>query len=351
MNIYIPNIDFSLIDKRHLFIATRPFYLKSSWGNDKDLKEKWGISDVFNYTNDINNAHVLFVPKPINFYSRRELKEINQLCRKQNIKGYGFITGDSSDVFPNFDYLIYFRVGGFSKQLPENNIGLPVALSDIYQSLYQDKVFEVREKQELPNIGFCGHASIATKKKWKDKLGFVKKNIFRFIKNPFRLDYEPLFASAFQRFKLLKSLETSSVLETNFIYRKEYRAGATTKQMREKTNKEYYENIRQSDFILCVRGSGNFSVRLYETLMMGRIPIFIDTNCLLPFIDKIDWKKHMVLVPWDRRNEITQIVTDFHNKLSPEEFKELQYSNRLLWKNSLSLAGIFEYIRNKTIEK
>ena len=34
---------------------------------------------------------------------------------------------------------------------------------------------------------------------------------------------------------------------------------------------------------LCVRGFGNFSFRLGETLMMGRIPILIDTECILPF--------------------------------------------------------------------
>jgi len=349
MNIYIPNINFNTIDKRHLFIGTRPFFLGDSWGNDTELKKKWKINSKYSYTNSISDAHVIFLPLPINDYHKKELQKINDACKSHNILGYGFINGDCSTIFPFFDFLIYFRLGGFKAQLPKNNIGLPVALSDIYESLYKGRVFEIRYKQELPTIGFCGHASKSIKKRCKDKLGFAKKNIFRFFKKPFELDYEPLFASAHERFKLLKSLEASSDLNTNFIYRKKYRAGATTKKIRRQTNKEYYENIRLSDYILCVRGAGNFSVRLYETLMMGRIPVFVDTDCLLPFEEDIDWKKHVVWVPWDKRNEITQVISNFHNSLSSEEFVELQRSNRLLWGNLLSTAGIFEFIRKNTM--
>ncbi|WP_456439212.1 exostosin domain-containing protein [Psychroserpens sp.] len=351
MNIYIPNIDFNTVERRRLFIATRPFFLGESWGNDLELKKNWGVDTACSYTSSISNAQVMFLPKPINYYHKSELQEINDLCKQHNILCYGFIIGDCSTIFPFFDYLIYFRVGGFKSQLSKNNIGLPVALSDIYKSLYQGKPFEIKDKQELPNVGFCGHANKSFKKKWKDKLVFAKKNLFRFIENPIHGNYEPLFASAYERFKLLKTLEVSPVIKTNFIYRNKYRAGASTEEMRSKTNEEYYENIRQSDYILCVRGAGNFSVRLYETLMMGKIPIFVDTNCLLPFEEDINWKKHIVWVSWDKRNDIAQIVSDFHNSLNRQEFNELQRSNRLLWKNWLSIVGIFEYIRKKTMEE
>lgn len=347
MNIYIPSIDFSSIDKRQLFIATRPFFLVNSWGNDKNQKQIWGIED--NYTSDINLAQVLFIPQPINYYNNKELTKLNEQCASHNIKGYGFITGDYGNVYKYYDHLVYFRVGGFSNQLPENNIGLPVALSDIYASLYKDITFEIQEKKEPPIIGFCGHASLSTKKKLRDKLSFVKKNVIRFFENPFRKDYEPLFASAYERFKLLKTLEKSSVVKTNFIYRAKYRAGAITEKSRSETNKEYYENIRHSDYILCVRGAGNFSVRLYETLMMGKIPVFVDTKCLLPFQNDINWKEHVVWVPWEQRHDIDKFVFNFHNNISREEFKSLQDSNRTLWKNALSLTGIFDYIRKNAI--
>lgn len=347
MDIYIPNIDFRDIDKRHLFIATRPFYMGSTWGNDQKQKKKWGISD--NYTDDINIAQVMLLPKPINYYNNKELEGFNLMCKTHGIKGYGYVIGDYGNVYKHFEYLSYFRVGGFKRQLPHNNIGLPVAISDIYKSLYKANELDIKTKADIPIIGFCGHASDAIKKQFKDKLGFIKKNMLRFFENPFRQDYEPLFASAYERFKLLKALEGSASIKTNFIYRENYRAGAVTKQLRLQTNREYYENMRQSDYVLCVRGAGNFSVRLYETLMMGRIPVYLDTDGLLPFVDDIDWKQHMVWVPWHDRHNITQHVVEFHQSLTPKAFKQLQESNRKLWETSLSVVGIFDFIRKNSI--
>ena len=41
-------------------------------------------------------------------------------------------------------------------------------------------------------------------------------------------------------------------------------------------------------FTLCYRGRGNFSVRFYETLMRGRIPIQINSSSIFPYEDEID---------------------------------------------------------------
>ena len=154
---------------------------------------------------------------------------------------------------------------------------------------------------------------------------------------------EPFFASSYQRAKILQTFEKSANCVTNFIFRNQYRAGT---ENRDQTTLEYYNNILNSDYIVCIRGAGNFSVRLYETLMMGRIPIFVNTDCLLPLEEKIDWKKHIVWVEWEDRNNIVAIVSDFHNKLSDEDFQNLQLSNRKLWKETLSINGIFNMLND-----
>ena len=116
----------------------------------------------------------------------------------------------------------------------------------------------------------------------RDRVKCVLENGKRFTKNPFNTVYEPLFASAYERAKLLSYFVKSDKVKTNFIYRENYRGGAITTEQRTKTTLEYYNNILESDYVLCVRGAGNFSVRLYETLMMGKIPVFVNTDCLLP---------------------------------------------------------------------
>ncbi|MDR6966998.1 hypothetical protein J2X31_000998 [Flavobacterium arsenatis] len=347
MNIYIPPIDFSTLNKKSLFVLTRPFLNPDGWGNSAAVKQQFEVSDVFAYVDRIEKATVFFIPNPINSYSKDELNAINSICMQNSIKAYGYISGDLGADFGYFDHIVFFRMGGFKSQLPSSNKSLPVSLSDHFERIYKKTAIDVRERQNRAVVGFCGHATLSSSKSVKENIKFVKENLKRFFQNPFRKDYEPLFASALERAKLLKSFEASHLVETNFIYRNNYRAGATSEEERAKTTLEYYDNIKTSDYVLCVRGAGNFSVRLYETLMMGRIPIFVNTDCLLPFGDKIQWKNHVVWVEWKNRKNIANLVAEFHSKLSDYDFKTMQLENRKLWKEQLSVASILNMIMIK----
>lgn len=346
MNIYIPNINFKNTNKKSLFILTRPFLGNNGWENNSDAKSMIEISEVFTYVSKVEIADVFLIPKPIQEYSKNEIDEINKTCKEHNIKAYGYIPNDFGPNFGNCSHIVFFRMSGFKSQLGDNNKGFPVSLSDHFERIYQKEEIEVRQKQSLPVVGFCGHASEDFIKRIKEDLKFVKENLKRFFQNPIRSDYETLFPSAYYRIELLKHFEKSKKIKTNFIFRKHYRGGALTNEQREKTTLEYYDNIKNSDYVLCVRGAGNFSVRFYETLMMGRIPIFVNTDCLLPFEDKINWKGHVVWVEWKDRSNIANIVDDFHSKLTDNQFEDLQKSNRKLWKENLSVNSMLQYIKN-----
>ena len=64
-------------------------------------------------------------------------------------------------------------------------------------------------------------------------------------------------------------------------------------------NISYFDSIkfkrimRNSIFSLCPRGFGPTSFRLYEAIQMGTIPVYIaeKNEHVLPFANKIDWKK------------------------------------------------------------
>lgn len=346
MKIYIPDIDFANQNKKLLFILTRPFYKQTHWENSDELKQRFQLTQEFIYVNNIKEADVFFIPKPINRYTEEELSEINKICKQNNIKAFGYISGDLGKKYPEFEQLTYFRMGGFRSQLSQKNRAFPVLVSDHSAKIYQDGCVEIRPKQDIPVVGFCGQASLSQTKRIKENLRFIRENIERFFKKPFRKDYEPLFPSAYQRAKLLKIFESSHKISTNFIYRKQYRAGALTGEKQTATTLEYYDNIKNSDYILCVRGAGNFSLRLYETLMMGRIPVFVNTDCLLPFDDIIDWSKHMVRVEWKDRKNIADKVAEFHQKLSGKDFEDLQHSNRKLWKENLSVNNMLKMVNS-----
>lgn len=350
MNIYIAHKHFLINNKRNLFILTRLFLNGNYWCKSQTEFQNINSIKNINYVLKIEEADVVFLPFVINYYFENKkvnlLREINGICVRLNIRAYGLIGGDFGVKYPDFSNIYYFRMGGFKSKLSNHNLGFPVSLSDHFQSFFKMEQIIPSQKQNQPVVGFCGHADVSIGKQTKEKTTLILKNIRTFLKNPFNNVYEPLFASAYERAKLLMSLEESDQIKTNFIYRKKYRGGAITQQDRAQTTLEYYNNILNSDYILCIRGGGNFSVRFYETLLMGKIPIFVNTDCLLPFEDKINWKEHVVWVEWAERHEIIKKVIDFHQALTPDEFLNLQFRNRQLWKERLSIEGIIKELKN-----
>ena len=72
----------------------------------------------------------------------------------------------------------------------------------------------------------------------------------------------------------------------------------------------------------------NFSVRFYETLAMGRIPIFIDTDSPLPDIGNKDWRDFIVWVEQKDIHRATEITKEW---LLNRDLIEQKKLNRALW--------------------
>ena len=114
--------------------------------------------------------------------------------------------------------------------------------------------------------------------------------------------------------------------------------------MGERVRREFVENIRGSDYIVCVRGSGNFSTRLYETLCMGRIPLIIDTDCVVPFAGLEEWKKLAIWCPASDIESAGARVAAFHAALTPQDFIDSQRACRHFWAERLSPEGFFAHM-------
>nr|MCB9276514.1 exostosin family protein [Lewinellaceae bacterium] len=154
---------------------------------------------------------------------------------------------------------------------------------------------------------------------------------------------QDLYPSTLRRSRILNTIERDHRLQANFIRHNKYRAGANTPEERQNSTLAFYDNMVQSDYIISVRGGGNFSVRLYETLAMGRIPVFVNTDCLLPLPEKINWEKHVIWAEPGDIPHITQKILEFHEQLSPTDFLSLQQENRKLWKQFLTLGEYFKH--------
>lgn len=115
-------------------------------------------------------------------------------------------------------------------------------------------------------------------------------------------------------------------------------------EVKKKEELEYQNILQRSKFSLCPRGSSCSSVRFWESIHAGSIPILISDNWLLP--------------DWDWNNTIIQIKEQEFEKMNYNDIKFLLESindsvyNTLL-KNCLSASQIFKqqnfnkYIKNK----
>lgn len=107
----------------------------------------------------------------------------------------------------------------------------------------------------------------------------------------------------------------------------------------QRVRNDYLESILDSHYVLCARGQGNYSLRFYETLALGRIPVYIDT-APLPFEEHLDWPRHIVRVPVNAISRIGALVADHWQQNRPH-FDDLATANRQLYEDWLTPTGYF----------
>jgi hypothetical protein len=201
----------------------------------------------------------------------------------------------------------------------------------------------LRQKQPQPVVGFCGLASPLS---FKRRLQTPLYHAFM-VATQGRVGVSPYHGESL-RLAGLNYLAQQPGLATNFVIRDRaiFFVAATPEQKRQ-VRLEYVQNIVDSDYVFCCRGSGNYSHRLYEVLSCGRIPVFVNTDCKLPWEDQIDWRKYCVWVEERDLPRIGEKVLAFHQQLSADAFVQLQKDCRQLWQEWLSAEGFFHQLHSR----
>ncbi|MGH9891060.1 MAG: hypothetical protein ACREA0_03570, partial [bacterium] len=148
------------------------------------------------------------------------------------------------------------------------------------------------------------------------------------------------FPSPTVRERAIMHLRRHPAVITEFLIR-EHGVGAVP--VSELSREAFLRNIVNTDYNLCARGRGNWSIRFYETLSLGRIPLFIDTECALPYDFEVKYQDYCVWVDDLRLENIGDQLLAFHNSLDSAGFKDLQRECRRLWEQRLSPHGFFSH--------
>jgi hypothetical protein len=279
------------------------------------------FDDIVNISyefSDIENSKYVLMHIPSIYISLDEYIRKNYLLLKffeeSNKKILLFYGGDFVDLIDyGFNNITYFLSSGDkSNHIPQKVFGFPTPSNDYFKEKFLEKNL---------SVGFCGLHD------YNNSCGFFRNSIVNQLK-----DY----------------------YYSNFVLRKswgnieEYYFGnnvlSEDKTISLKSKSEFIKNIESNLYTLCTRGGGNFSFRLSETFMMGRIPVLFDTDCIFPFQDQIPYKKNTIYVTKENSNnftDINRVILDYHNKHSEEDLFQIQKENRQIWIDYFKVENSF----------
>lgn len=324
---------------------------KAFW-NDRSQPERRAVYgnwvDLFEYEQNIKQAEVCLLTYQWPYYvNNNRIAEAEQEVRAAKEAGKPVVVfsgGDHPARMPFGDVILFESAGYRSDPGFLYHSASPTILRD-YINEYCGGTLPLRDKQAEPIVGFCGQASTNVLQTAWRSIRRVKREL------EYRLDFSkwepPPFETTSFRAKVLKAFEKPGI-RTNYLARRQYQAGKSSEMSTHSQEKlDFVTNVLESDYTLCMRGGGNYSVRFYETLSLGRIPVFIDTDCLLPFDDDIDYRG---IFPWIDIEDLpraAEILLDFHSKLSNDDFKALQMTCRYLWLEHMTANGFMKDLCTK----
>jgi exostosin family protein len=270
-----------------------------------------------------------------------------ELARQARKPTVIFFWSDSDEAI-SYDNTVVFRTSCYRSRKRNNEFAMP-AWSEDFVTRYLGGQLPLRAKNKKPMVGFCGYApgyETSHPTAGSYVLHFAKCGV-RACKRLLKSLVGMKRPASSIRAVVLRALAASDSVDTNFVIREHFLGGSLLPSgeldaaRMETVRKEYVQNMVHSDYAICARGGGNFSYRLYEALCCGRIPVFVDTDCLLPFHSEIAWKEYCVWIGEGEIGHLADKVAEFHESLSDRQFVELQRECRRLWDSHLSPEGFF----------
>ena len=102
----------------------------------------------------------------------------------------------------------------------------------------------------------------------------------------------------------------------------------------------FIDTTNRSKFALCPRGYGKSSFRLYETMQIGAIPVYVSDDHYLPWSDEIDWSEFCVLVKQEQIPDLKSIL----QAVSEEKYNNMLKRIKEVYVDYFTLEGVCQQI-------
>ena len=236
-----------------------------------------------------------------------------------------FYVGDTDEELPLANAVV-FRTS-LRRGLRANEYAMTVFFEDfVGQKL--GSYLPLRPKLRQPSVGFCGFAGYRLMP--DVTISRKARRVARWMRDG--LSPPTVREKAITHLRRHPSVLTDFLLVEHGIGWEGYAEGARD---------AFRRNIINTDYTLCARGAGNWSIRLYETLASARIPLFIDTECVLPYDFETNYRDYFVWVDSKDVESVGDQIVAFHDHLDDAEFAHMQRESRRIWEECLTPEGFF----------
>ena len=297
---------------------------------------------------DPSRADYILIPHNFPLVQERGayLQRISDLCEDHGKRAVVFWHGDSDSEVP-IPNSIVFRTSQYGYQMRDNEIMMPPYTPD----LLKGRSFQPRHKAEVPVVGFCGWAKY---KNVNNRYATIAKNLLIDLKRlvTFKFYLAVRKKGLTFRMKAFRLCESSSRVATNFILRGSYSGSPhTIKIDPEEGRREYIENMIGSDFPIAIKGDGNYSYRFYEALSLGRVPVLLNTDCVLPLSDIINYNEFVCIVDYKDLRRLDRKICEFYDALDEEAFVSMQKKAREAFETRLNVKNYLSYVVQQVLEE
>ena len=280
----------------------------------------------FVFVSCIEDADFVLVPYGTRRLTPRFVEHVQRtVCeaKKYGVEVVVIVSGDLGHRI-HLENVLVFKVSAYRHSKRQNEI---VSVSRT-EDFWKNTTYVPRGKSPRPSVSFCGYAgfpSIVTRIKYLIRNAACDVAAVCSREPHWRAHKRGIY---FRR-KAIGLLKNDSRLEPRFIIRDAFFLDALREGSdRARARQEFIDNMRNADFVLAPKGDGNYSIRFFEALSMGRIPILIDTDMVLPLEKMIDYSKFILRVPHTEIHTLPDRIVDLYNSLSDEEFQNMQRAAR-----------------------
>jgi len=99
---------------------------------------------------------------------------------------------------------------------------------------------------------------------------------------------------------------------------------------------DFINSSLESKFVLCPRGYGASSFRLYEAMQLGVVPVYISDRFWLPFTHELNWNEFCVLITEHHIENLYEIL----ESIDDETYQKMQNKIKEVYSNYFTMEGM-----------